>query len=56
MRTTRIVIGTIGVVVGAFGAWLLLTRQDLDQLVDAAVWLAGGSDPPRRRARGRDAR
>jgi len=42
MRTTRIVIGTIGVVVGAFGAWLLLSRQDLDQLVDTAVWLGVG--------------
>jgi hypothetical protein len=35
-------IGAVGVVVGAFGAWLLLTRQDLDQLVDAAVWLVAG--------------
>jgi len=42
MRTTRVVVGTIGVVVGAFGVWLLLSRQDVDQLVDAAVWLAAG--------------
>jgi hypothetical protein len=42
MRTTRIVIGAIGLVVGAFGIWLLLSRQDIDQLVDAAVWLAAG--------------
>jgi hypothetical protein len=42
MKATRIALGTIGVVVGAFGAWLLLTRQDLEQLVDAAVWLVTG--------------
>jgi hypothetical protein len=42
MRAARFVIGAVGVLVGAFGAWLLLTRQDLDQLVDAAVWLAAG--------------
>jgi hypothetical protein len=42
MMATRIVLGAVGVVVGTFGTWLLLTRQDLDQLVDAAVWLAVG--------------
>jgi hypothetical protein len=38
----RAVIGAVGVVVGLFGAWFLLTRQDLDQLVGAATWLAVG--------------
>jgi hypothetical protein len=38
----RAVIGAVGVVVGLFGAWFLLTRQDLDQLVSAATWLVVG--------------
>lgn len=38
----RPVIGAVGVVLGGFGAWLLLTRQDLDQLANAAVWLVAG--------------
>jgi hypothetical protein len=42
MKAARIAIGTVGVVVGAFGVWLLLSRQDVDQLIDAAVWLAAG--------------
>ena len=33
-------IGAVGVVVGAFGAWLLLSRQDLDQLTERRA-LAG---------------
>ncbi|MGB0099554.1 MAG: hypothetical protein WBP61_04665 [Nocardioides sp.] len=42
MSGLRIAIGGVGVAVGAFGAWLLLTRQDLDQLLNAAIWLAVG--------------
>ncbi|MFC6345238.1 hypothetical protein ACFP8W_24860, partial [Nocardioides hankookensis] len=42
MRIVRILLGVIGVVVGVFGAWLLLSRQDLDQLTNAAVWLVAG--------------
>jgi hypothetical protein len=38
----RIALGTLGVLVGLYGAWLLVSRQDLDQLVDAALWLASG--------------
>lgn len=38
----RLLIGTVGVLVGGYGAYLLLTRQDNDQLVSAAVWLGGG--------------
>ena len=42
MRAARLAIGAVGVVVGVFGAWLLFTRQDLDQLTNAAIWLAAG--------------
>jgi hypothetical protein len=38
----RIVVGGLGLVVGAYGAYLLLSRQDADQLVNAAIWLASG--------------
>jgi hypothetical protein len=38
----RWAIGTLGVVLGGYGAWLLLSRQDPDQLIDAAVWLVAG--------------
>jgi len=39
---TRLLIGGVGLVVGGFGAYLLLSRQDHDQLFSAAVWLASG--------------
>lgn len=39
---TRFVIGGLGALVGVYGAFLLLTRQDRDQLVSAAIWLASG--------------
>jgi hypothetical protein len=42
MRGARVGIGAVGVVVGLFGGWLLLTRQDLDQLGSAATWLVVG--------------
>ena len=38
----RLAIGGVGVVVGLFGAYLLLSRQDHDQLLSAAIWLASG--------------
>lgn len=38
----RIAIGAVGVLVAAYGAWLLLSRQDLEQLRSAAIWLAAG--------------
>lgn len=38
----RVVLGAVGVLVTAYGAFLLLSRQDLGQLVGAAVWLASG--------------
>ena len=42
MSLLRGVIGAVGVVVAGFGVWLLLTRQDLDQLTSAATWLVAG--------------
>jgi hypothetical protein len=38
---TRLLLGALGVAVAAYGAWLLL-QEDLSDLVDTAVWLAGG--------------
>jgi hypothetical protein len=38
----RAAIAALGVAVGGYGAWLLLSRQDLDQLTNAAVWLVAG--------------
>ncbi len=40
--TLRILTGALGVLLGAYGAWLLLSRQDLDRLTGVAVWLAAG--------------
>ncbi len=39
----RILLGALGVVVAGWGVWTLLTNQRPDQLVAAAVWLAGGA-------------
>ena len=39
----RWVIGATGVVIGAFGAWFLFSRQDLDQLINAGEWLIAGA-------------
>ena len=38
----RLLLAGLGVLVGAYGAFLLLSRQDSDQLVNAAIWLAFG--------------
>jgi hypothetical protein len=38
----RLAVGLVGVLVGTYGAYLLLSRQDGDQLVNAAIWLASG--------------
>lgn len=38
---TRLLLGALGVAVTAYGGWLLL-QEDLSDLVDTAVWLAGG--------------
>jgi hypothetical protein len=42
MTATRWSLGLVGVAVGLYGAWLLLSRQSGDQLVSAAAWLVGG--------------
>lgn len=41
MRAARIVLAGAGVLLLGWGAWLLLSRQDLEQLFSVAVWLAG---------------
>jgi heme A synthase len=38
----RAVLGSAGVLLAAYGAWLLLSRQDLERNLDVALWLAGG--------------
>lgn len=38
----RLVLGGVGVLGGCYGAWLLLSRGDGEDLRSAAVWLAGG--------------
>lgn len=38
----RLVLGGVGVLVGLYGAWLLLTRQDSEQLTSAAIWVVSG--------------
>lgn len=40
--TGRLALGALGVAVGCYGAWLLLSRGDGEDLRSAAVWLAGG--------------
>ncbi len=41
MRLRALLVG-LGVLVGGYGAYLLLSRQDADQLLNAAIWLASG--------------
>jgi hypothetical protein len=38
----RLLVGALGVLVGLYGAWLLVSRQDRTQLVGAAKWLVAG--------------
>lgn len=38
----RAALGALGVAVTAYGGWLLLSRTDTGQLVDATIWLASG--------------
>lgn len=42
MTATRNALGALGVLIGVYGSYLLLSRQDLDQLISAALWLGGG--------------
>ena len=38
----RLLLGGLGVAIGGYGGWLLTSRQDRDQLVDAGIWLVAG--------------
>ena len=38
----RLAIGAVGLLIGLYGGYLLLSRQDHDQLVSAAIWLGAG--------------
>lgn len=42
MTGVRWTLGGLGVALAAYGALLALTRQDPQQLVEIALWLAGG--------------
>jgi hypothetical protein len=42
VSAARWLMGGLGVALGAYGAWLALTRQDAGQLAEIAVWLAAG--------------
>lgn len=39
----RMAIGALGVLVGIYGAYLWLSRQELAQIKNAFIWLAGGA-------------
>ena len=38
----RWMVGLAGLPIAGYGAWLALSRQDFDQLLNAGIWLAGG--------------
>jgi NADH:ubiquinone oxidoreductase subunit 5 (subunit L)/multisubunit Na+/H+ antiporter MnhA subunit len=38
----RWVLGLVALPVGGYGVWLLLSRQELDQLTEAGLWLVAG--------------
>lgn len=40
MRGIRTLLVIAGVLLLGFGAWLLLSRQDIEQLFSVALWLA----------------
>ncbi|MCY7394971.1 MAG: hypothetical protein LH468_02270 [Nocardioides sp.] len=42
MNRLRYAGGALGVLVGGYGAYLALTRQDLDQLLSLGLWLVSG--------------
>ncbi len=42
MTVVRWSLGLVGVAVGIYGGWLLLSRQAGEDLVSAAQWLVGG--------------
>ena len=42
VSAVRWVVGGLGVLVGVYGAWLMLSREDLAGILDVALWLAAG--------------
>jgi hypothetical protein len=42
VSVARVVVGGVGVLLGAYGAWLLISRQDLHQIASAVAWLVAG--------------
>lgn len=42
MSRVRWGLGGLGILVAAYGAWLAVSRQDLDQLLNLGLWLVGG--------------
>ncbi len=42
MSRGRVGLGALGVLLAAYGGWLLLSRQDFAGNLDAVLWLAGG--------------
>lgn len=40
IRGIRVVLVVAGALLLGFGAWLLLSRQDIEQLFSVALWLA----------------
>jgi hypothetical protein len=42
VRSARVALVAAGVALAAYGGWLLVSRQDLGQLVEVAAWLAAG--------------
>lgn len=42
MSALRWLLGALGASLVAYGAWLVLTRQDAGQLLEIAVWLGAG--------------
>ena len=42
MSRARVALAALGVLVAAYGGWLLLSRQDTAGNLDVLLWLAGG--------------
>ncbi len=38
----RVLLAGLGAAAGGYGGWLLLSRQDTDQVLDAGLWLVSG--------------
>lgn len=42
MTPVRMVLVAVGSLIATYGGWLLVSRQDLDRVAAAVLWLAGG--------------